>query len=244
MKNESNLEKIKIKLKKLIALSKSSNANEAALALEMAQKLMMEYGIKRNEVGEFEIIEENFKGNSGERPPKHEVHLTSSIGKAFGCKTAYGWTKGHESESGYIWGYYGHTFVGLEHRVQIACFIAEVLLRKMRKARNEYMKHLTKVRSRTNKIKRADEFCLGWVCTVIDKLNKFTNTPEEQKAIDIYVANLNWGDNLKTIDRGDIKKLDNFANGRRAGNCVEIQHGIEGEESGALLLEEKKLCLT
>jgi len=81
MKDESNLEKIKIKLKKLIALSKSSNANEAALALEMAQKLMMEYGIKRNEVGEFEVIEENIKGNSGEKPPKNKVEksLQSSL---------------------------------------------------------------------------------------------------------------------------------------------------------------------
>jgi len=140
----NEFEKIKAKLKKLFALSRSSNANEAALALEMAQKLMLEHGIKRNEVGEFEIIKEDIKGNSGERPPKHEVHLTSSIGKAFGCKTAYGWTRGQKTESGYIWGYYGHTFVGLEHRVQIACFIAEVLLRKMRKARNEYMKHLTR----------------------------------------------------------------------------------------------------
>jgi len=235
----NEFEKIKAKLKKLFALSRSSNANEAALALEMAQKLMLEHGIKRNEVGEFEIIKEDIKGNSGERPPKHEVHLTSSIARSFGCQSAYGWQKGHESESGFVWGCFGHTFVGLEHRVQIACFITEVLLRKMKKARNEYMKLLTKVRSRTNKIKRADEFCLGWVCTVVDKLNKFTNTPDEQKAIDNYVAKLEWGDKLKTISRGNINKsaINDFLNGRRAGTGVEIQNGIEGEASGALLLE-------
>jgi len=237
----TDIEKIKAKLKKLFALSRSSNANEAALALEMAQKLMMEHGIKRNDVGEFEVIEEDIKGSGNERPPLYEMHLTSNIATAFGCQLAYGWHKGHESESGYIWGWYGHTFVGLEHRVQIACFIAEVLLRKLKKARNEYIKKLTRVRSRTNKIKRADEFSLGWSVTVVDKLNLFTNTPDEQKAIDKYVANLKWGNNLKTISRGSIKKsaIDDFLNGRRAGAGVEIQNGIEGQEKGVRLLGAK-----
>lgn len=230
-----DFERIKAKLKKLFALSKSSNANEAALALEMAQKLMMEYGIERNEVGEFEIIKERVKGSGNEKPPTHEVYLSSSIANAFGCQAAYGWKKGHESELGYVYGYYAHSFVGLEHRVQIACFIAEVLFRKMKNARNKYLKKLSRVHSRTNKTKRADDFCLGWVHTVVEKLNQFTNTPDEQKAIDIYVSSLDWGDNLKTIDRGAVKKIDDFKNGRRAGEGVEIQNGIEGE--GALLLE-------
>ncbi|MDR0472366.1 MAG: DUF2786 domain-containing protein [Treponema sp.] len=233
------LEKIKSKLKKLFALSRSPNANEAALALEMAQKLMIEHGIKRNDVGEFEVIENDIKGSGNERPPVYEVHLTSNIATAFGCQLAYGWHKGHESEAGYIRGWYGHTFVGLEHRVQIACFIAEVLLRKMKNARTNYTKQLTRVRSRTNKIKRADEFCLGWSCTVVDKLNLFTNTDDEQKAIDNYVANLKWSNKLKTISRGGIKKsgINDFANGRKVGAGVEIQSGIGGNDSGALLLE-------
>jgi len=235
----SDLQKIINKIKKLFMLSKSQNANESALALEMAQKLMMEHGIKRNQVGEFEVIEEHIKGNGNERPPIYEVHLTSNIATAFGCQVAYGWNKGHEAESGYIWGYFGHTFVGLEHRVQIACFIAEVLLRKMKKARSEYLKKLTRVRSKTNKIKRADEFCLGWSITVVNKLIQFTNTSDEQEAIDNYVVNLKWGNQLKTISRGAIKKssIDDFLNGRRAGTGVEIQLGIGGKNSESLLLE-------
>jgi hypothetical protein len=235
----TDINKIKTKLKKLLALSRSSNANEAALALEMAQKLMIEHGIKRNEVGEFEIIEENIKGNGNEKPPIYEFYLFSKIATAFGCQTAYGYQKGQKLDSGYYpSGYYGHTFVGLEHRVQIACFIAEVLFKKLKKARNEYLKNLTKVRSKINKIKRADEFCLGWSCTVVNKLNLFMNTNEEQKAIDNYVVSLNWGNNLKTVSRGGIKKSEtnDFLNGRRAGTSVEIQNGIEGQKNGACLL--------
>jgi hypothetical protein len=239
---KSDIDKAKDKIKKLFALSKSPNANEAAIALEMAQKLMDEYGVKRNEVGEFEIAEEKIEGNSGIHPPQYEIYLTGEIAKAFGCRSAYG-TVRRILKSFYGYDYhdpkYGHIFVGLECRVKIASFIADVLLRKLKKARNEYMKSLNRVRLRANKIKRADDFCLGWAVKVISKLHEFTNTPDEQEAIDNYVADLDWGDDLKTIGRKDIKSsgINDYVNGRRAAEDVQIQHGVEGREKGTRLLE-------
>jgi hypothetical protein len=233
-------DKIREKIKKLFALSKSPNANEAAAALEMAQKMMKAYGIKRSEAGEFEVIEEEVKGNGGEKPPRYEVYLVGEIAKAFGCRNAYGWVKLPGTDKyGFFNHAFGYTFVGLEHRVKIAAFIAEVLLRKLKKARSEYIKKLTRVRLRGNKIKRADEFCFGWAVTVASKLHKFANTPDEKAAIDRYVAGLNWGDNLKSISRGMEKRsgINDFVNGRRAASGVEIQNGVEGQEAGARLLE-------
>jgi hypothetical protein len=87
---KAGIDKVKDKIKKLFALSKSSNANEAALALEMVQKLMAEYGVKRNEVGEFIITQENIDGNSGKHPPKYEMYLAREIAAVFGCWAAYG----------------------------------------------------------------------------------------------------------------------------------------------------------
>jgi hypothetical protein len=237
--------KIRDKIKKLFALSKSPNASEAALALEMAQKLMAEYGVKLNGVGEFEIAEERIEGNGGVHPPQYEVYLAGQIAEAFGCRIAYGIAryipKSFYSSQRFYYDdpKYGHIFVGLEHRVKIASFIADVLLRKLKKTRNEYMRKLNRVRLRANKIKRADDFCLGWVHTVVSKLHEFANTPDEQAAIDNYVANLNWGDDLKTISRKAVKNsgINDFANGRRAAADVQIQHGIEGRESGTRLLE-------
>ncbi|MDR0710346.1 MAG: DUF2786 domain-containing protein [Spirochaetaceae bacterium] len=232
-------DKIKDKIKKLFALSKSPNAHEASIALEMAQKLMAEYGIKRNDVGEFEVIKEVVKGNGGEKPPRYEVYLVGEIAEAFGCRNAYGMIKLPAIDQyGFNTYAHGYSFVGLEHRVKIALFITEVLLRKLKKARNEYIKRLNRVRTRGNKIKRADEFCLGWAVTVVSKLHKFTNAPDEQAAIDNYVAGLSWGKNLKSISRTVVKKsgIKDFVNGRRAAADVEIQHGVTGKEAGSRLL--------
>jgi hypothetical protein len=242
---KAGIDKIKNRIKKLFALSNSPNASEAALALEMAQKLMAEYGVKRNEVGEFEIIKESVKGNSGKTPPQYEVYLIRSVADSFGCELAYGVVK-KISKTFYDIGYYdyeyGHTFIGLEHRVKIATFISDVLLKKIKKARTNYLKSLNRVRIRGNKIKRADDFCLGWAYTVVSKLHEFTSSPDEQKAIDDFVANLNWGNDLKTISRGSVRKsgISDFMNGRHAAASVQIRHGVEGGESGVLFLGERQ----
>jgi hypothetical protein len=239
---KSDIDKVKDKIKKLFALSKSPNANEAATALEMAQKLMDEYGVKRNEVGEFEITEENIDGNSGMRPPQYEVYLAAEIATAFGCRIAYGVVRRiHKSFYGYDYTdpKYGHLFVGLEHQVKIAAFVADVLLRKLKMARTEYVKKLNRVRLRANKIKRADEFCFGWAVTVVSKLHKFTNTPDEKIAVDNYVADLGWGVDLKAISRKAVKNsgINDYVNGRRAATNIQIRHGVEGREKGMCLLE-------
>jgi hypothetical protein len=222
--------RIKEKIRKLFALSKSSNPGEASLALEMAQRLTAKYGI--GPVSEFEITEEEVKGNGGKKPPGYEAYLISKIAGGFGCKSAYGKVNFRPKQ---FFGYdcdYGHVFAGLEHRVKIASFIAEVLLRKLRSARRKYIKNLKRVRLRGNKTKRADEFCLGWVYTVVSKLSEFTNSAGEQEAIDNYVAALNWTKGAKTLKREKVKNtgINDFENGRKEGAGVQIQHGMEGRE--------------
>jgi hypothetical protein len=231
----TGLDKIKDKIKKLFALSKSPNANEAAAALEMAQKLMAEYGVKYVGSGEFEIAEIEVKANGGEKPPRYEIYLMNAIAEAFGCQCAYG---SHFFPHHSVLFSYHHTFVGLEHRVKIATFIADVLLRKLKNARSAYIKTLGKVRIRKNKISRADNFCLGWAVTVASKLHEFVNAPDEQAAIDMYVANLGWGGELKTIKRKSVSRsVNDFVKGRAAAEDVQIQRGVEGKEAGARLLE-------
>jgi hypothetical protein len=229
---KSDIEKIKDKIKKLLALSNSPNANEAALALEMAQELMGKYHIGAESISRFDISREEVTANGGEHPPKYEMVLAVYIAKAFGCRLAYGPVKKEER-----W-YYGHSFLGIEHRAKIAAFMAEVLLRKLKSARTKYVKSLTRVRSRAIKIRRADEFCMGWVVTVTDKLKEFANSPEEEAAIEKACKDARWGGSVKTLDRKPPKqkRWDDYFNGKRAGDGVALQHGVEGEEAGARLL--------
>jgi hypothetical protein len=227
-----DIEKIKARIKKLFALSKSPNANEAAVALAMAQDLMRMYGVSGSEIGRPEIIAEDVPGNGGKRPTLYENRLAHKIAGAFGCRCAYGYI----DSDNYYSDKYGYEFIGVEHRVKIASFIAQVLLRKLRKARAEYLKTLKRTRSRHFKTVRADEFCLGWVSSVAGKLNDFANTPDEEAALDALEAQKGWGNNLQSINRKPKRDYGDHYSGWVAGNGVVIQHGVEGEENGTRLL--------
>jgi hypothetical protein len=229
----NDIDKIKDKIKKLFALSKSPNANEAAAALQMAQELMGKYNIGAESVSRCDIGKEKLKGNGGERPPLYEAALSGFVAKAFGCRIAHGIVKTRDRY------HYGWTIIGIEHRAKIAAFMAEVLLRKLKSARTKYVQSLTRVKNRGNKTRRADEFCIGWVTTIGDKLREFVNSPEEETAVEKAVQDAGWGGEVKCVDRKPPKRnrWNDFFNGKKAGDSIELQHGVEGEETGARLLQ-------
>jgi hypothetical protein len=79
---------------------------------------------------------------------------------------------------------------------------------------------------------------MGWVKTVEEKLRKFANSPEEETAIGEYVGGLGWCGTLKTISRPAVTghETDDWLNGRRMAADIQIQHGIDGEDSGGRFL--------
>ena len=228
-----DVDKIKAKIKKLFALSKSPNANEAAAALKKAQTLLAEYGLEWDAETQFAVSREEVESYSGKTPPLYEAWLISAIAHAFGCKVAYGF-KRYDNQ---LNAHYQYDFIGIEHRAIIAAYFAEALLRKVKKARTAHIKTLYRVRTRSAKIKRADTFCKGWVAQVVQKLHAFTNTPEEENAIEKYMQDRPSysGNNITPINRKTVRSgYNDYAAGARAGSGVELQHGVEGSNTRLL----------
>jgi hypothetical protein len=227
-------DKIKAKIKKLFALSKSPNANEAAAALEMAQKLMEEYGLIKSDIPALDVNEGESPRAGGNTPPQYEIKLAVSIARAFGCQVINSRNLGKD-----LVYRNAYQFIGVDYRPEVASYIATVLFRKLRRARTDYIKSLYRVRSRITKIKRGDEFSRGWVSTVIAKLNAFSVPEEELMAVELYMKNrYPHLESISGINRGSVKKYEyaDWHYGREAGSGVEIQHGLKGQ-AGTRLLE-------
>ena len=223
----NDIEKIKKKIKKLLALAKSPNPNEAASALKIAQDLMAEYKICTSDVNTIEIGSKTTNTHSGYKPPRYETCLFENIASAYGCSILH-----CSRRDKYYW-----RFIGLEHRAEISAYIGQILLRKLRSARSKYYKNLYRVRLKSRRIQRADDFCLAWVYAVTDKLTEFANTSKEEKtAISLYVEknHPNIGE-LKTINRSFGNAGDYFF-GHKAGSGVELQHGVGVSPNKSLLL--------
>ena len=84
MSDNGNGSDIRLKIKKLFQLSNSPNENEAALALERAQKLMEEYNLTMSEVegvkdaGSNDIIDEKYN-EKAKRFKKWETVLFGGV---------------------------------------------------------------------------------------------------------------------------------------------------------------------
>ena len=131
-----------------------------------------------------------------------------------------------------------YKFIGVDYRPQVASFIATVLFRKLKRARTDYLKTLYRVKSRNTKIRRGDEFSIGWVSIVVQKLKTFSGTPEEDTALEMYMKKYEDAKTVSGINRKAVGRYQyqDWAQGRKAGSGVEIQHGIEGHDSGAKLI--------
>ena len=174
--------KILDKIKKCLALSKSANEHEAALALKHAQALMQEYGLSLDDVVMSDVAEYGVK--APQTLPSWHWQLVHICGLAFGCE--------HWLVSG--WGGGKMVFAGLHGRPELAAYAYEVLLRQLKQARRAFIKNeLSRVRLAKNKTYRADQFCAGWVDTVRATVKAFARTDAEKALMKSYMENHHGG---------------------------------------------------
>lgn len=205
------------KIRKCMALAKSSEPHEAAAALRQAQKLMEQFGIDNPEVLAAGISEEWGKSASKKTPTQYEVNLASMVCHVFNCDLIF---SRRLSKTGMaIDG--GYSFIGTVPAPEIAAYTFAVLRRQISKARKEYISTALK-RHRKNKTSAADEFCIGWVMAAKSQISEMVRTPEQDEAMAAY----------KRINYGEISTRD--ARHKSAGKkaAEHVSNGwIEGKKA-------------
>ena len=88
IRNMNITDKIKDKVKKLMALSTSSNSNEAKIALRQALYLLKKHNLNNNDIAESEIISKVITSRYTKVPPWVR-NLFCDIAEALGCFTLY-----------------------------------------------------------------------------------------------------------------------------------------------------------
>jgi hypothetical protein len=80
--------KIIEKIRKLLALARSPNANEAASALEKAMALMAEHGVDKAalDMAALGSVTSDFTGSRAAKPPLWDTYLSRKICAAFGVR--------------------------------------------------------------------------------------------------------------------------------------------------------------
>ncbi|KVD92948.1 hypothetical protein WS63_07895 [Burkholderia stagnalis] len=212
------------KIRKCLALSKSSNEHEAAAALRQARALMRLHGINEDEVEAASVADAATGAGAKRRPSLWEAALVGTVAAAFGCVVIF--------ESDRKGGYW--RFVGVGQSAEIGAYAFEVLFRQCKKARAEYIAARLKRCASSRKIERADMFCRAWVATVAHQVGEFADT-KNAAAIAAYIK-LKYPETadspeLEPRDRTPNPKIDrslcmDFLAGKDAGQSARLHHGV------------------
>lgn len=212
------------KIRKCMALSKSSNEHEAAAALRQAAKLMEMHQVSHTEMLAVGVGEVSAKAGVISRPPAWENHLAGSIAAVFGCRLIF-----RESFIASSW-----VFIGLAPANEVAAYSFEVLFRQAKKARKEFMDSNLKRFKKANKVRRADLFSQGWVLSACRAVTPLTQVDGAEEAIKAYM-DLKHNDlgKLESVDRNKGRTLsykDELALGAglSAGRNAQLNNGVSG----------------
>lgn len=192
------------KIKRCMDLSSSSNENEAALAFKQMQALMDKHGVTSKHVDAFDVFECYAELDVKISPSKWVVDLHAVIGQAMDCETIL--RRGGSSPKAKV------VYIGIGSTPEIANYAFEVMYRKLKADRAEFIKTHLKRYKTVNKTKLADAYCEGWVSNVYQKVKNLNPNLEIKEKIQAYkdISDRKYsGDRYKAKTR--FKKNDDKA---------------------------------
>lgn len=229
--DESKLERVIRKIKRCLALSKSSNENEAATAMRQAQALMREYRLTEIDVHLSDVGEVESEKAKSKRRPTWDQHLGSIVGEAFGVRS-FSMRRWCKSTSRIM---DRELFVGVSPAPQIAMYAYEALLTKLTQARREYVSQVRagKQRSSYSPETAGDHFALAWVSAVHDKIHELVPRGEE----DLAIGQHSNGRELVAVEANDKALIEQYLSGREIGKARkarDIELDLDAQIAGLL----------
>lgn len=206
--DESKLERVIRKIKRCLALSKSSNENEAATAMRQAQALMREYRLIELDVRLSDADEVQSEKSRANRRPTWDRHLSGIVARVFGCRPLsyrhWSDTSGRMVERA--------LFVGVTPAPQIAMYAYESLLTMLTQARRDYVTQVRtgKRRSEYSPETAGDHFAITWVSVVHGKIHELVPRGEEDPAIEQRSS----GQDLVQVESQDKALIEQYLAGR------------------------------
>jgi hypothetical protein len=222
------------KIKKLLALTNSSNEHEAALAAGHAQRLLAEHNLVMADIDASRRPDKADKVETAASKtlPKWLRHLSAGVSSAFDCQAV------HHPAFGRL------TFIGVGADVQIAAYTFTYLDRTVRKLCGAYMRqHVSPtIASRHRELMR-QSYYLGAVSTITARLREQkVRTPVTPGALvpvkeGLIRQTMNELGNLRTLhSRRSYINGDAYSRGETDGGQVGIHRGIGGASSPQKIL--------
>jgi len=212
------------KIKRCLALTKSSNPNEAATALRQAQAMMAKHGITREDVAVADVSTRTSKTSTGKTPPRYLVMLINLVTDAFGSEVVYNQIHNGERWTAEV------EFLGVDGAAEVSAYAFDVIGRQLRRDRTDYLNTLSKRIKRSTRTARGDLYCEGWLTAIKAQVVKQQQPDAHSQAIQAYKAKLyqelaTTEGKASNASRRDWSAL---AKGLEDGSKAQFYQGVNG----------------
>lgn len=233
MSNQADKDRIIEKIKKCLALGKSCEPHEAALALKRAQEMMERHGITTEDISLSGIGRSAARVGAAKRPPRYFHYLISMICNVFGCQAIL------EQDYNLMTNRYATdvSFIGFTPSPELAAYSYEVLSGQLITGRKQYLSSLNKRLKRSTKTRRGDLWAESWVKSAAQKAIPLSLSNEKEELIRKWQAR-EYDRLTKTSPRatkfrgrGDVEAV---CKGIAAGSKAMLNHGVHGSGPGQL----------
>ncbi|MZI93703.1 DUF2786 domain-containing protein [Vibrio sp. CAIM 722] len=218
------------KIAKCLELGNSANVNEAANAIKMAHRLMIKYGLDKDDI---EFIKMG-KTQSTHLLPANIgssiLRIIRGINTKFGVEAVLLNHKGLKRVE----------FIGEADRAIFAAFAFDIIYRELNEQTGQFRNSFAGSGTSSNEVtRRVNSFVSGWIEGALEKLPEITPDEESANKINNYIDK-----EFENLDRETFKKqmqeaiknlTDDYEVGLKKGRRVSVSRPIDGAQAPKLL---------
>ncbi len=223
------------KIAKCLELGNSANVNEAAQAIKMAHRLMIKYGLDKDDI---EFIKMG-KTQSVHLLPTNIssilLRIIRGINTKFGVEAVLLNHKGLKRAE----------FIGEADRAIFAAFAFDIIYREMNEQTGQFRNSFAGTGTSTTEVtRRVNSFVSGWVEGALEKLPEITADDKSNKKINDYIDR-----EFKNIDRETFKKqlkeamkniTEDYEIGLKKGRRLSVNRPVDGAQAPKMLKKSKE----
>lgn len=218
------------KIAKCLELGNSANVNEAANAIKMAHRLMLKYGLDKDDI---EFIKMGKTQSSHLLPANigsNILRIIRGINTKFGVEAVLLNHKGLKRVE----------FIGEADRAIFAAFAFDIVYREMNEQTGQFRNSFSGSGTPTAEVtRRVNSFLSGWIEGALEKLPIITPDEDSVNKINRYIDK-----EFENIDRETFKKqlkeamkkiTADYETGLKKGRKISVNKPINGAQAPKLL---------
>lgn len=211
------------KIAKCLELGNSANVNEAAQAIRMAHRLMLKYGLEKDDI---EFIKMGKTKSATLLPTdisQSILKIIRGINRRFGVECVLTNYKGLKQAE----------FIGMAERAIFAAFAFDVVYREMNQQTGQFRNSFQGTGTSSSEVnRRVGSFLAGWIEGALEKLPTLITDDDHDKRMTNYIDR-----EFENLDRETFKQqlqeamkalTDDYEKGMKKGRSISVNRPVGG----------------